>query len=751
MASLVLTVVGSVVAGPFGGLAGGLVGSYLDQAFIFPALFGRPSGPRLEDLQVQTAAEGSYGRYVLGPSNRLAGTLIWSSDFLEREESDKKGPTIYKYSVHVAVAVCEGPIRKIKRVWADSKVIYDDGTLDSRVGDLRIYTGTSTQAIDPLIDASDPGNTPAYRGTCYIVIENLDVTDWGNRVPNFSFEVVADIQMPVQEAIKRIADRAGIAAGEIDTDRVCSCLRGYVVLGPQETTRILDPLMTAFSLGARDDNGVLTFWRRGQEDSYGVVPDSDLGAAEDGRSSASHVVQLTDTREFQLPSQVAVQHLDPDWDLQQGSQRERRVNATNTDVVSITLPITMTVDEARNVAKTILWSSYSERRLVEFDLPPSYIRVQEGDLLTISISGVQETIRTLEVSRGYNGIIRIKGHVTDTGTYDQESLVDRRESTAASSVTPLNWELLNIPAITSNHLQVLGFYVAAAFSNVNTAWSGSQGFKSADGSAYTSAWSHQREAYIGKADTVLDNINASSLWWDNVNTVDVTMLEGTLSSMTEDEVLYGKNRMLVGNEIIGFKTATLLAPRKYRLSGLLRGLRNTEDEMTTHEIEERVVVLNMDQLVFYTAIEQNDIGVDRFYKNVASGGNVATAPVKTLTSTAATFRHFTPCHIDSFKAFGSDDITVYWTRRSRALTAPFSIGEAPLLDSDEIYVVEIRVARGIVRRSVTVAGIRSFTYTEAMQTADSLTPGVSGFFIYVHQVSSVAGMSKPAMAFYSPT
>ena len=34
------------------------------------------------------------------------------------------------------------------------------------------------------------GNVPAYRGTAYVVLEDLDLSPYGNRVPQFTFEVV---------------------------------------------------------------------------------------------------------------------------------------------------------------------------------------------------------------------------------------------------------------------------------------------------------------------------------------------------------------------------------------------------------------------------------------------------------------------------------------------------------------------------------------------------------------------------------
>jgi len=44
---------------------------------------------------------------------------------------------------------------------------------------------------DPKIEAVEgAGLAPAYRGTAYVVFENLQVADYGNRVPQFTFEVI---------------------------------------------------------------------------------------------------------------------------------------------------------------------------------------------------------------------------------------------------------------------------------------------------------------------------------------------------------------------------------------------------------------------------------------------------------------------------------------------------------------------------------------------------------------------------------
>jgi len=54
----------------------------------------------------------------------------------------------------------------------------------------RWYPGDEAQSPDPFILAKmGPENTPAYRGTAYVVFEELDLTGFGNRLPQLTFEM----------------------------------------------------------------------------------------------------------------------------------------------------------------------------------------------------------------------------------------------------------------------------------------------------------------------------------------------------------------------------------------------------------------------------------------------------------------------------------------------------------------------------------------------------------------------------------
>ena len=101
----------------------------------------------------------------------------------------------FSYSVSLAFALCEGEITRIGRVWADGNPF----TLDRATW--RVYRGTEDQVPDPLIEAVEgTGAVPAYKGVAYVVLEDLDLAEFGNRIPQFNFEVIRHVPEVGQDA-----------------------------------------------------------------------------------------------------------------------------------------------------------------------------------------------------------------------------------------------------------------------------------------------------------------------------------------------------------------------------------------------------------------------------------------------------------------------------------------------------------------------------------------------------------------------
>jgi hypothetical protein len=75
---------------------------------------------------------------------------------------------------------------------------------------LTFYLGTPTQLPDPIMEAYDGvGNVPGYRDLVYIMIENLQLVNFGNRIPNFSAEIVFDTGAPAYPFIGPVIPAVG--------------------------------------------------------------------------------------------------------------------------------------------------------------------------------------------------------------------------------------------------------------------------------------------------------------------------------------------------------------------------------------------------------------------------------------------------------------------------------------------------------------------------------------------------------------
>ncbi len=238
MAAIVLAAAASSAATSLGAttflasLAGG-VGGYLG-GFIDRSIFGSKArinqeGPRLTDLMVQASTYGKAIPVIYGNA-RIAGNVIWSQPIQEhvttttQSSGGGKGgggggvettTTTYTYTCSLAVAICEGNITEVVRVWADAK------QLDLTQGSYSLYLGDETQLPDTFMASFYPaGQTPAYRGLAYVVIKDFPLGDFGNRIPNFTFEVRRAMKKPndLEDRIKDITIIPG--AGEYVYDTV---------------------------------------------------------------------------------------------------------------------------------------------------------------------------------------------------------------------------------------------------------------------------------------------------------------------------------------------------------------------------------------------------------------------------------------------------------------------------------------------------------------------------------------------------
>lgn len=213
MATILFSAAGAAVGGSVGGTLAGLssvavgravgatLGRVVDQKILGSGGQAVETG-KVDRFRLTSAGEGDPIAQLYGLM-RIGGQVIWASDFAEVTSTSGGGKgggsqpqtTEYSYLVNLAIALCEGEITRIGRIWADGEEIAPDDV------NMTVYTGSIDQQPDPLMEAVEgPGMVPAYRGTAYVVMEALGLQQFGNRVPQFSFEVIRPEQRGAEGA-----------------------------------------------------------------------------------------------------------------------------------------------------------------------------------------------------------------------------------------------------------------------------------------------------------------------------------------------------------------------------------------------------------------------------------------------------------------------------------------------------------------------------------------------------------------------
>lgn len=187
---------GGGIFSTFGRFAGRYIGNYVEQSSFEVEEFYKHR-KHLDQLYIEATTEGKVIPVVFGYT-RVTGQMIWAlplKEVMSEEVTTKKyrntdlehsiyHDSSYTYYANFALGICEGEINDIHRVWAAGNLI------DLSQYKCRIYKGTKDQLPDPLIEKIQGlGNTAAFRNLAYIVFENFPLSEFGNRVPHFSFEV----------------------------------------------------------------------------------------------------------------------------------------------------------------------------------------------------------------------------------------------------------------------------------------------------------------------------------------------------------------------------------------------------------------------------------------------------------------------------------------------------------------------------------------------------------------------------------
>ncbi len=755
MASLALGFAGQAVGGAFGGPIGAKIGGFIGSTLgglLDNTLFGgsKVEGPRLEDKRVQVSTYGATLPVIYGPENRLSGLVIWSTGLLETAKKTKQGgkggPTVsttsYSYRVSFAVALADRPCSSIVKVWANQILIYDrDGTGSPPVTEnlftaLRFYPGDGVQLPDPTIESYlGVGQTPAYRHTAYMVIEDLQLADFGNRLPNIEVLLEADASINLPVIINDICVRCGANPNDIGISGLDGItVRGYAITGSARGTDAIQPLALAFAFDAAEQGGNLRFVARGLA-PRGVIPLDDMGAYQGFDSYVPEPVRFELVPPVSLPKEAVVTFSDPERDHQRSSQPSRRQFGDADSNLSYDLPVVLSNDEGRRIADRMLWEAWTSRRAAAWTGNDRWRSARPGDLYFVEGPTGLTLIRITRALRGVNGLIQFESREDDAVIYQSNALgvpgaIPVQEIVGIPVVDVI---LLDIPLLLDADLPTSeGFYFGLVANGPG--WRGANLLRAiAEDGVYSEVLPQGVELILGEVDfgdlAGLPDGFDTALDWDDTSVITVVprRADMELESSTDAEVLAGANAAYVGpangfgGEVIQFVNAVLNPDGSYTLSRFRRAQRGTDAEAAvTHGFGELFVLLEPGALLRVN-LGFGDLNQERWFKAVPLLGTADEAPSVPFTNTGVGLRPYAPVLLGASRPASPDpDIALVWTRRSRVggdLVPP------PLAEDVELYTLQILdgASPPTVVREVEVS-TPSFTYTEADQIADFGAP-----------------------------
>lgn len=715
MATLVFTTLGTALGGPLGGALGAILGNSIDRSVL-----GGPtiSGPRLKEL---TATTSSYGTAIPRHFGRIrtSGSVIWATELVETSERSGGGgkgrpaTTTYSYSASFAVALASRPISRLGRIWADGRLLRGAAG-DLKVGGtLRVHTGHGDQAADPLIAADKGAACPAFRGMAYCVFENLQLGDFGNRIPVLSFEIIADEgAITLDGAMLPLGDR-------IEIDRPLAPLRGFSDEGGSLTGLLatLDPL---FPIGCDASGDGLAI--RAADSLPAVLPTLPEAAsidADDGFAPA------TGSRRRRLPDAADIptvlRYYDQQRDYQPGLQRadgRARPGRSRT----LELPGSLEASGARalinRAAERAAWAREQlSWRVAELDPaigPGSVVAVpgHDGAWLITSWEWREQGIE-LELRRLPRGPAR-----------EQTGAAGEAMNAADLATGPTLLEAFELPWDGNGSPDERRVF--AALSSTQPGWTGAALFAESPGGLAPIGHAGGGRNVIGHTLTAL--APAQALRLDRTAEIEVQLAAADLAldSASPESLATGANRALIGGELLQFVSAHHLGGGRWRLTGLLRGRGGTETLAREAHPAGAPFILIDDTI---RALDQVAIGSA---VTIAALGLADSAPViAALVNKGLSLAPLQPVH-PRWNLTPEGDLELRWTRRARgAWSWPDNI-DAPLHEQAESY----RVGIGDPASPLLLwqTGTPHFTLTST--AIASLLPDHAGAPVWVRQIGS---------------
>ncbi|MEL7445932.1 MAG: phage tail protein [Pseudomonadota bacterium] len=666
MATIAFAALGTVIGGPIGTAVGSFLGQQID-GVLFPAP-GR-EGPRIKDLAVTTSSYGvplarNFGR------PRIPGTIIWSTDLIETSEKEEGGKgkpstTTYNYSASFAVALSSTPLSRLGRIWADGNLLRGaNGDLKAG-GQLRFYHGQGDDPVDPLLAASGSLASPAYRDVAYVVFEELQLADFGNRIPALTFEVFgeSDDTVPLSHLVPQVtAD-----PGEVIPNALGYSDEGGAVVSTLSAIERVSPLLCRITgeglqIGQLklDELSALPLGER-------LAPSEQSGTDDFRKERADRVTS----------SPVGLRYYDRDRDYQPGVQRAIGTRSEGQESI-IDIPATMTAGGARELANQTASRARWQLERMTWTTGQLDPRIAPGTLTHVPDSPGVWLISSWEWNE--SGVELGLERVSPTLTGQIGSEPGQANLPPDTPIGATELIAFEAPPLTSGGTANI---VYAAASSQHSSWRGAALYLEQGDTLSPVGNTGARRAMVGRLET--DIPPSPGLLFEPASAAELKFTAADLALSSTDilGIANGANRMLVGGEVLQFMHAEPVGDGNWIISGFLRGRGGTEIEALAGHGAGTSVVLLDDRLVEF---DPNQIPSNAATRIAAIGLGDSEPVYSSINNVGLSLRPPSPVH-PAATVTANGDLIVTWTRRSRGNWSWDNGLDVPIAEEQELYSV----------------------------------------------------------------
>lgn len=454
-------------------------------------------------------------------------------------------------------------------------------------------------------------------------------------------------------------------------------VHGYIISNNSSVKDCLGQLAGAYFFDGFESDYIIKMRLRGGP-SVGTITEKHLGFAE----NKDIVLKETRTQELEMPMRVTVSYADVDRNYQTGTQSAKR----NTDPfptmfskneVKFELPIAMSATDAKQIADKSLKMSWSSRWNYKMKLPWEFVKYDPSDVLDVVMNdGSSYLMRFDKTDLGVDFTIDLDALSEKPAAYVSTVIGDPGTGVPIQTVNvggPCDLYIFNTPLLRDiDDTQGTGsvYYISAKAQSPGD-FKSCYLFEATD----TSFLDYEPENLIpveptwGTMLTALPNhfdygLDAHTTMTVRVMSMANDLTVDVLESITYDELLAGKNAVMIGNEIVQFMTATARADgRTYDLTNILRARRGTNYATSGHTAGERFVMLEQNGSIVKQLNSQSEWAQEHRFKAVPPGGYSEAVYPTSVDMEPNDLKPYTPECVQM--SSDGTDVTITFERRSR--------------------------------------------------------------------------------------